>query len=135
MMLTDMTVGHLVEFRKNVREIDLEEVERVSGIPFDSHLPFNCKVLLDDDGTVMAIGNVEENGLVWMITTTAIETRKVKFLRYTRRLLREYLKTHAVLHNVVYKKNTIHVEWLKWLGAEIIGENEEFYAFILKRKE
>lgn len=42
--------------------MDLRKRESL-GFPFDSHLPFNRKVLLDDDGTVMAIGNVEENGL------------------------------------------------------------------------
>lgn len=134
MMLVDMTLGHLFEFRKNVREIDLEEVERVSGLSFDSHLPFQCKALLDDDGTVIGIGGVD-NHVVWFIATTAIEARKIKFLRFSKRYLQILLDEHGYLTNVAYKKNQLHIDWLTWLGAEWYEQDEEFVRFILKRKE
>lgn len=134
MRLVDMTLGHLFEFRKNVREVDLEEVERVSGLPFDSHLPFQCKALLDDDGTVLGIGGIDDH-VVWFIATTAIEARKIKFLRFSKSYLQVLLNEHGYLTNVAYKKNRLHIDWLTWLGAVWLGENEEFSKFILKRKE
>lgn len=135
MKIVPMTIGHLIEFRANVREIDLEEVERASGFHFDSFAPFECEALLDDDGTVVAIGGIAPPNIVWMMTTKAVETRRIKFLRFTKNLLTEKLREYGELTNIAYKKNQLHIDWLTWLGAEWFDHDEEFMRFTLRQRK
>lgn len=122
MRVVPISVGILLKFRETVREIDLEEVLMASGKSFDESLLSDYKdaqALIDDEGVVFAIGGIKDH-LVWMITTTAIDTHKIKFLRETRKLLKEALKENGYLYNMVYLKNKIHVDWLKWLGCRFL---------------
>ena len=59
-----------------------------------------------------------------MLCTTRVENNKIKFLRYTKALLKEVLKGVPYLYNAVYKKNKLHVKWLEWMGAKFIKETE-----------
>jgi len=133
------TIGHLIEFRKNVREIDLEEIEAVSGRKFDDVLletMGQCVTLIDSSGTVLGIGGVEaERHIVWLVTTTAIETRKIEFLRFSKKYLEKLLEIHGYLRNVAYLKNKLHIDWLTWLGAKWLTQDGDFALFILKGKE
>lgn len=138
MKLVDTTIGHLIEFRRTVREIDLEEIEQVSGRGFDDLLVgtlAGCETLVDESGTVLGIGGIEGNNVIWLVTTTAIESRRIEFLRFSRRYLNELLKTYEYLTNVVYLRNQMHVDWLTWLGAEWLDTEGDFSLFVLKRKE
>lgn len=138
MRLVDTTIGHLVEFRKHVRLIDLEEVEKASGKPFDDHLVAilgDCLTLLDDSDQVLGIGGFGgSDHHVWLITTTAVEERKMAFLRFSKAYLSSMLNKCGYLTNIAYVNNTLHMRWLSWLGAEWYETNGEFQRFILRKE-
>ena len=131
MRLEKMTVRHLIEFRQNAREKDLEEIKVSSGVDFDDH-PLdtfdNVQALLDDDGTVLGMGGVDGH-IIWLVTTKAIETRKVKFLRFSKAYLKELLEKHGFLMNAAWAKNQMHVDWLTWLGAKWIDSQADLKIF------
>lgn len=138
MRLVDTTIGHLVEFRKNVRAIDLEEVEKASGKPFDDHLVTilgGCLTLLDANDRVLGIGGFGGNNhLIWLITTTQIEGQKMAFLRFSKMYLSAMLDRCGYLTNIAYVRNKLHMKWLTWLGAEWYETNGEFQRFILRKE-
>lgn len=137
--LVATTFGHLLEFRKNVRPIDLEEIEAATGCKLENQPLTNlvgCQTLLDAAGTVLGIGAVEpDQHLIWLVTTKAIETKKIEFLRFSKKYLAELLLVHQYLGNVAYIKNQLHIDWLTWLGAKWYTQEGDFALFILERKE
>lgn len=140
MKVVPLTVRMLLQFMQEVREIDKEEVVAATGVSFEDFLIkdlADTQALVDEDGNVFAIGAIEDNS-VWLITTTRIETQRIKFLRFTRQLLKEALEEHGTLGNMVYLKNQVHVDWLTWLGCEYHPEvkmPEGFMLFLFRPKE
>lgn len=140
------TIDHIFEFTDNARKIDIEEVEVASGKPFDSHLPSlllsidKVHAVIDEEtGEVLGIGGIEPTrnltvGAIWLLMTNTVESRKIEFLRFSRRYLKTLLADYECLMNVVYNKNKLHVSWLNWLGAEWVEQNELFSMFIITRK-
>lgn len=137
MRIEKMTVKHLMEFYQNVRKEDLEEIRVSSGADFQDH-PLESFVgqcaLLDDDGTVLGMGGVDDH-IIWLVTTKAIETRKVKFLRFSKQYLKELLEKHGFLMNAAWGKNKLHIDWLTWLGAEWIDSQGDLKIFKLSNKK
>ena len=137
MRIEKMTVRHLLEFLSDVRQEDLEEIKVSSGVDFDDHTLdsfYNTQVLLDDDGTVLGIGGLEDN-IIWLVTTRSIETRRVKFLRFSKQYLKELLEKHGFLMNAAWAKNKLHIDWLTWLGAEWIDSQDDLKIFKLSNKK
>lgn len=143
--IVDATPELLQGYLRNARRIDLEEVEAASGKPLESHLPTldltRVKVLIDaKTKEVLGIGGEErlygEVGSVWLLFTYAVEDRKIEFLRFSRRTLKDYLfKKYRYIINTVYKRNELHMSWLTWLGAKWVKETDQFSTFLLERKE
>lgn len=147
--VVNATVDHVLDFMDNVRPIDAEEVLVASGETLESHLSYflenihEVKALVDGE-VVLGIAGVQDNpnnpgvGIIWMLMTHEVESRKMEFLRFSRRYLKDELFTvWRGLVNVVYKRNKLHVDWLNWLGAEWIEERENFSMFLIspQRKE
>lgn len=140
------TIEHIFEFQDNARSIDIEEVEVASGESFNSLLPSliysidKVQAVIDTEtGEVLGIGGIEPTrnlrvGAIWLLMTNAVESRKVEFLRFSRKYLKTLLEDYDCLMNVVYNKNKLHVSWLNWLGAEWVEQNELFSMFIITRK-
>ena len=75
------------------------------------------------DGSPEAFGGVMSNGMVWCVTTTEyIEDHTRRFLSITKELIEALQQTYPVLWNYVYKKNTKHVRWLKFMNFELLEE-------------
>lgn len=79
----------------------------------------------------------ETIGAIWLMGTNDIFDHKVTFLRESVVWLDRLSKPFRAVCNVVDKRNTLHVRWLKWLGFSIITEIPEygesklpFYEFI-----
>ena len=93
----------------------------------------NALCLYDDEThKVYAIGAIE-GVIIWVVCTTEVDKHPIKFLRFCKPFFKEWVK-HPVT-NYVWTKNTKHIQWLKWLGAEFDKYsriNEElFQRFIL----
>ena len=105
---------------------DLEEVKLLTGKAFW----YQCVGELKDaqalyhepSGHLLGLAGVQKESIfsacVWMLLTTRVYEHKIEFLRFSKRKLEELLKDYNELHNLTLKKNTLHIEWLKWLGAE-----------------
>ena len=137
MRIEKMTVRHLLEFLSDVRPEDLEEIKVSSGVDFDDHTLdsfYNTQALLDDDGTVLGMGGLEDH-IIWLVTTRSIETRRVKFLRFSKQYLKELLEKHGFLMNAAWDKNKLHIDWLTWLGAEWIDSQGDLKIFKFSNKK
>lgn len=101
MTIKILTIGYLMDFMAHIRPEDLEEVEVGEGKPFkdlpiSSLLKSGCLCLVDNEtNEVYALGGCEDN-IVWMLCTTRVENNKIKFLRYTKALLKEVLKVFPI---------------------------------------
>ena len=130
-----LTIDILCAFMEDMREEDKQEAEAYyQGVPFKAMsiselAEHNPKALVLKDGTVLAIGGFED-GEVWMMCTNQVFKHQIIFLKATRVLLKEILKEYGYLHNIVWKKNTVHIKWLKWLGATFVDmPNEAIQQF------
>lgn len=64
---------------------------------------------------------VEGLGAVWLAgTPEMVSTRhRFRFLRESKKWLNELFQDYKVLGNYIDSRNTVHVEWIKWMGFEI----------------
>lgn len=119
-----------------------------SGEPLEAHLPYflsnldEVQAVTDDvTGDVLGIAGVVDNpenpgvGIIWLLMTHKVEMRKMEFLRFSRRYLKELFEMWRGLTNIVYKRNKLHIDWLNWLGAEWIEENQEFSRFLISPRK
>lgn len=89
---------------------------------------------LYDDETckVYAIGGIEKD-LIWVVCTEYVDLNPIKFLRFCKPFFKQWVKYPVT--NYVWMKNTKHMKWLKWLGAEFNGyaeiNGEPFQKFTL----
>jgi hypothetical protein len=59
-------------------------------------------------------------GFPWMLASDDLVKIKRPFIRECRKHVDEMHKEYPVLCNMAWARNTVHVEWLKWLGFELI---------------
>lgn len=67
------------------------------------------------------VGEKGRWGSPWMLGTDELKNCK-SLLRECRVRLDEYLKEYHYLANAVWAENTVHIEWIKWLGFQFEGE-------------
>ena len=87
--------------------------------------------------TMFGISPIEAGvGSVWLLGTDDIAERMpVSFLKYSKRLLPHLMEWYTIACNMVDKRNTVHINWIKWLGFSFIREvtfgpeNNIFYEF------
>lgn len=121
--------------------MDAEEVIMLTeGIPLErltiSYFADAQTIIDTTDDTILAVGGINsETNVIWLLTTTAIETRKIKFLRYSKVKLKELLQKHKFLQNIGYQKNTQHIQWLEWLNAIITHQDNKLFYFKLLPQE
>lgn len=90
---------------------------------------------------MFGVGEAETFSYIWMLGTDELKkTCKKDFVKYSKTWVKELLKlTGGAAANYVYKYNRPAVRWLRWIGADFIGEiefnNEPFYKFIIINKE
>lgn len=139
----DVTPEMVDYFILNIRDMDNKEVFEATGCYIDGLRDFlidnvaNTQALIDtDDGELLAIGGTEGVGCVcfaWMLFTRHIENRKIKFLRYSKTFIEKIKlkEKYTIISNRVYAKNTLHIAWLEWMGAEFINKDDDFWLFII----
>lgn len=130
-----------------MRVEDIEEVEACGHTPHDAlslglELSHPCLTLMDFKGDPIAMVGVspsefENSGLIWMLGTPGIEECRITFLKYSRSALNLVYEESGcdLLYNYSYAENTVHHEWLRWLGfsflrkVELPPTGEQFYEF------
>lgn len=74
-------------------------------------------------------------GVPWMLATDDLKKIRKSFLRECRSYVQELNNEYPILVNLVWAKNEIHIQWLKWLGftfeapTRMGPDNEMFIRF------
>jgi hypothetical protein len=101
--------------------------------------PYNRAVLLE--GRVVCIfgigGEKGGVGVPWMLASPLLTKIKKPFLRECKAWLDEMSEGYTSLYNAAWSKNTVHIQWLRWLGFEIkpavpMGPDGELYHEFFK---
>lgn len=77
----------------------------------------------------------EVSGTPWMLASDDLKKIKKSFLRECHSYVELMFKDFDVLTNYVWAENTVHIEWLKWLGFKFLPakpmgyDGELFYEF------
>lgn len=121
---------------KNLRQEDIDEIKANSNVsPFHaltqgvkySHLPLS--IMNDENKPIMIMGVIPHGknlGMIWLLSSPEIQLISIPFLRNCKGVLNLYLKSFPILYNYIDARNTIHLNWLKWLGFNFIKVHEDF---------
>lgn len=126
----------------HLRADDLREVEAAQGAGVSIEDVLHRSSVYSDDprtvevegepiamfGIVSATDPDVKTGFVWLMGTEGIQDIGIQFLRGCKAQLAEIEKGYDVLTNCVDKRNTLHINWLKWMGFTFIGEVENYGA-------
>lgn len=131
----------------NLRKEDLEELGHTAGLRADYAIliafrtSYETHAVINDGRVVALVGVGGIPGVIgfpWMLATDELSRIRKSFLRGCFPLLRSFLSRFPRLENYVWAKNTVHVQWLRWLGfkfdpAAPYGLNDEpFHRFYMK---
>ena len=108
----------------NLRSDDRREVEEGHGLdPFvmitSKAQEGSCVYFNVPNGKTAGMAGVDPGGLIWMLTTPAIEEYPVTFAREAKRYVE---RQKGLLWNIVDKRNTVHLKLLKFLGFKFLRE-------------
>ena len=130
-----------------LRQADLQEIEAGSGKPplevLETGLRLSTQSYAAElpSGEVVALFGVGPTaepklGAVWMLGSDHLKTIRFTVLRHAKTWLNTLSDSYPLLGNVVDARNTLHVEWLRWMGFRFLrrarlGRNgEEFFEFV-----
>ena len=106
----------------NLRSDDRREVEEGHGLdPFvmitSKAQEGSCVYFNVPNGKTAGMAGVDPGGLIWMLTTPAIEEYPVTFAREAKRYVE---RQKGLLWNIVDERNTVHLKLLKFLGFKFL---------------
>ncbi len=106
----------------NLRSDDRREVEEGHGLdPFvmitSKAQEGSCVYFNVPNGKTAGMAGVDPGGLIWMLTTPAIEEYPITFAREAKRYVE---RQKGLLWNIVDKRNTVHLKLLKFLGFKFL---------------
>ena len=78
---------------------------------------------------------LSEQAYLWLLTTDLIEEHKFLFTRYSQRVVEMMLQVYPTIVGHIDQKEARAVQWLKWLGAEIIAREDGQLHFSIRRKD
>lgn len=144
-----------IRLSQNLRKEDLEEIEHGTGLPPQTALLYCLSVsniahaVIKEDRIVALFGIAEEphwdssrgRGLPWMLASPELPSIRKSFLRECKGFVQGWLEYHGELEGHAWSKNTVHIQWLKWLGFQFDEpkpygiNNELFTRFHMKNQE
>lgn len=125
------TLFDVEELALTMRREDVEEIHHASrSTPREALLRgYHASEVLrtiERGGKVVAIfgvvGVLGRAGSPWMLGTDDLP-RCRSLLRECRARLEQYTIKYHHLTNSVWAKNTVHIEWIKWLGFQFDGSD------------
>ena len=119
-----ITLEAAMSVASNLRSDDRREVEEGHGLdPFvmitSKAQEGSCVYFNVPNGRTAGMAGVDPGGLIWMLTTPAIEEYPVTFAREAKRYVE---RQKGLLWNIVDKRNTVHLKLLKFLGFKFLRE-------------
>jgi len=123
--IRDCTIEVAFEVASNLRPEDRAEcvegwgINPLIEIPLASQRGF-CVSFMVPNGETAGVAGIMSDGQIWMLCTPAIHKYPITFAREAKRFIDS--RTEPVLHNVVDKRNVVHLKLLKFLGFKFIRE-------------
>ena len=123
----------IYDISPRLRTADLSEIEAASGLPPEVAIlpglgPDSRCIAIEYDhqvcGLFGVVGRRGPPGIVWMVATPELERNRFQFLRSCRSWIDRLRRPHPFLFNIVDSRNTLHLRWLEWAGAEFTGGSE-----------
>lgn len=124
-------LSDIQELAATMRKEDRDEIFLSSGAtPLEAltrgFYYSNAISTIEWEGRVMAIFGIAGfkgvEGQPWMLGAPGIE-RCRSLLRECRKVLQGYTEDYRYLSNACWSKNTVHIEWIKWLGFNFSGSD------------
>jgi len=122
---TPITTEAAISVASNLTIADQREC--VEGWGLDNVLDIAMSAVTSDsfyfetpDGKTAAMGGVEPDGRIWMLSTPIIKECSSTFARETKRFVDN--RTEKLLWNIVDKRNTTHIKLLRFLGFTFLRE-------------
>lgn len=125
----------------NMRQADIDELQAGSGVTPRESLLYSfmmgrpCMTMIGHDGAeigmwgVVPDGRYEKAGRIWLLGTDALVEdgrNRVRFLKEAKRELARMEQQYDVLWNYMDARNTVHIEWLRWMGFTFICERPNY---------
>ena len=120
-----ITLEAAIEVASDLRPDDRREVEEGHGVDTFTSIVSkaqegSCVYFTMPNGRTAGMAGVEDDGMIWMLTTTAIYEYPFAFTRGAKKFVESY--SHKRLWNIIDKRNTVHLKLLKFLGFEFLEE-------------
>lgn len=149
--LREPTLADVEYLSKNLRERDVEEILAQGATPLHAlTLGFNnskpCYTLVSPAGEVAGMMGVSDSpypglGAIWMLGSRNLERYPMTLVRQSKLIIDQMLsETHYDgFFNYAYSKNTLHIDWLRWLGFTLLRTvqmppfNRDFIEFVKLR--
>jgi len=122
-------------------EMNMEYGQDWKNIIIETSKNYNLEIALDKNqkpiclfGVVPAENNI---GILILLATKDIEKREnyITFARGAKEQIARWQKEYSILCNRVHKKNSLAINWLKWLEFKFdnpLGLDESTYLFFYK---
>ena len=117
---------------KRLRQEDFQEIKAVSGL--------SPLVICNKKNKPVAMLGVVPQGLfgaIWMVGTEDLKKISLSFIRNCKGVCDVLQKDYQLLNNFVDARNTLHINWLKWMGFTFINKHQQygierrlFYEFV-----
>lgn len=145
----ESTTPLINEILSDIRPQDLEDLKASGNDPAfilvaSIRLSDELRIYRGEDGKLLCLwGKVAPSWnapgrQMWMIGTNELYNGYVKSVLFieARKVLKEWIKQHGILHNVVYEGNKTSVKYLSRLGARwcpeaIINNGKRFFEFYM----
>ena len=120
-----ITLEAAQDVASNMREDDLRELVEGHGEDPMEYLTYEaergiCVYFEVPNGRIAGMAGVEENGIVWMLCTDAINDYPITFAREARRWIQS--RPEPLLWNYMDPRNEVHKKLLKFLGFKFLRE-------------
>ena len=134
-------VSDVAELGPNLREADKNEVYAIAGLDGTTGLLFsfqhsNACYTIEDNETkepLAMFGTCSRedrtSGAVWFLGSDALfskGSKRICFLKNSKFWVEKLFGAYKILGNYVDKRNTKHIQWLKWLGFTFIEDVHNF---------
>jgi hypothetical protein len=129
-----------------LRKADLRELEALGKEPAAAlreavEVSKTCYAVELATGELVALFGVAPTGdpnlgAVWLLGTDHVHRIPLTFLRRSKEWLHKLFDGFQLLGNYCHAENTLHIEWLRWLGfrflcrAPLGQHGEEFLEFV-----
>lgn len=133
------TVDDARYIAKHLRDEDRREIDALTALSPEAVLP----QLVNDAAKPLCFTTVKGKpvgvfgvqptpipilGTVWCVTTNAILHHKMEFLRASRVHVEHLNEDFPLITNVVDARNSLHINWLRWLGFKFLRRIDRWGA-------